>query len=347
MLKDEIIKSFVQLGSVLDYLSSSDLNNNVPFPLTQELIEEFNHCVKYQKRTNGWFTEENVRLAIKNHAINLTDKKLNDWQSEYGFAKSTKTVLVIMAGNIPLVGFHDFISVLMSGNRVMCKLSSDDSTLLPLIAEILLKINPKFIERISFVAGVASGFDAVIATGSNNTIHQFRNYFKNHPKILRKNRTSLAVIRGDEDDKDFQRLGNDIFNYFGLGCRNVAHLILPNNFDLNKIFKNITSFGDIIHHNKYANNYDYYRAIYMLNKVKFLENNFVIFMQSMELNSPVSVLNYHYYDSQEDIEKYLAQHNESIQVIIGKDFTNFGNSQFPLWTDYADKIDTMQFLLDL
>ena len=347
MFKEEIIKSFAQLGHVLKYVCNLEPDVAVPYPLDDELIARFQLCVNSQRLKNGWFTEENVWRAIRNHAVNLSDDKLNQWQASYGLSKSSKSILVVMAGNIPLVGFHDFVSVLMSGNNILCKQSSEDASLLPLIAEILIKINPNFKERIFFVNGPARDFDAVIATGSNNTIEQFRTYFRNLPCLFRKNRTSLAVLKGVETDEDIQRLGNDIFNYFGLGCRNVSHIMIPNNFNLNLFFKNIVSFSDIINHHKYANNYDYHRAIFLLNKIDFLDNNFVLINKNEDLISPIAVLNYHYYSSMKDIEDYIQTHRKSIQVIVGKDYLDFGKAQCPNWEDYADDMDTMDFLLNL
>jgi hypothetical protein len=347
MLKTEIIKSFVQLGDVLTYMINPNPINSMPFPLDNECFDNFQNCIKSQKLKNGWFTEENVILSIKNQALNLSFDKLTEWQLEYGFATISKSILVIMAGNIPLVGFHDFVSVLISGHKIKCKLSSDDATLLPFISEILVKINPDFEKRISFEYGSAKDFQAVIATGSNNTIGQFKNYFSNYPCLFRKNRTSLAVIKGDETDEDLKKLGSDIFNYFGLGCRNVSHLIVPKKYDLNNLFRNIVSFSDIIYHNKYANNYDYHRAIFMLNKKYFLDNNFLIVAENEELVSPVSVLNYHKYEFENEILEYMNKCKDDIQVIVGKDYLEFGKSQHPSWSDYADNLNTMNFLLNL
>jgi hypothetical protein len=347
MLKQEIIKSFSQLGIALRYLSNPDFYESVPFPLDKDTIEKFHFIVKNQRSRNGWFTEENVWLAINSHADNLTMEELEKWQEIYGILKFPKSILVIMAGNIPLVGFHDFVSVLMSGNKILCKLSSEDATILPYIAEILIKINPNFQKRIEFVNGPARKFDAVIATGSNNTINQFTSYFKNYPCLFRKNRTSLAILNGSETDEELQRLGNDIFNYFGLGCRNVSHLIVPNGYDLNRFFKNIVSYSNVIHHHKYANNYDYNRAVFLLNKVGFLDNNFILLTNNFEINSPIAVLNYHNYETNKDIDDYVNTHSENIQVIVGENYLEFGKAQYPRWQDYADNLNTMHFLLNL
>jgi hypothetical protein len=337
----------VQLGDVMTFLINPDLKKAMPFPLDNELYEDFQKCIKSQKLKNGWFTEENVLLSIKNHALNLSHEKLTEWQSDYGFSIYPKNVLVIMAGNIPLVGFHDFISVLISGHNIMCKLSSEDNTLLPFISDILVRINPKFEKRIAFVTGPAKEFDAVIATGSNNTISQFQSYFSGYPCLFRKNRTSLAIISGEESDDELKKLGTDIFSYFGLGCRNVSHLLIPQNYDLNKLFRNFISYSEIVNHHKYANNYDYHRAIFMLNKIEFLDNNFLIVTENEDLNSPVAVLNYHFYKSENEIVNYISKHEEGIQVVVGKNYLSFGRAQCPSWIDYPDNLDTISFLLKL
>ncbi len=347
MLKKEIIKSFSQLGNVLRFLSNPELYESVPFPLDQDAIDKFHFIVNSQRSRNGWFTEENVWLAINSHAENLTMEKLEKWQEIYGISKLPKSILVIMAGNIPLVGFHDFVSVLMSGNKILCKMSSEDATLLPFIAEILIKINPSFHKRIEFVNGPAKDFDAVIATGSDNTIKQFMSYFRNYPCLFRKNRTSLAILNGTETDDELKRLGKDIFSYFGLGCRNVSHLMVPKDYNIDAFFKNIISFSNVINHHKYANNYDYNRAVFLLNNIDFFDNNFFLLNKNEDLNSPIAVLNYHYYVTIKDVEDYINNNFNSIQVIVGKKYLDFGKAQSPGWEDYADDLNTMDFLLSL
>jgi hypothetical protein len=347
MLKEEIIKSFSQLGNVLNYLSNSKSEDTLPFPLDKNDVEHFQSVVRSQRLKNGWFTEDNVWLAIKSHADNLSSDKLQLWQNSYGISKNPKSILVIMAGNIPLVGFHDFVSVLMSGNKIKCKLSSEDNTLLPIIASILIKINPNFQKRIEFVNGPAKDFDAVIATGSDNTIKQFMSYFRNYPCLFRKNRTSLAILNGTETDEELQRLGTDIFSYFGLGCRNVSHLMVPKDYDIDVLFKNIVSFSNVIHHHKYANNYDYNRAVFLLNNIEFLDNNFFLLNKNEDINSPIAVINYHHYDTMKDVEDYIKNNFNSIQVIIGKKYLDFGRAQSPGWEDYADNLNSLDFLLNL
>ena len=249
-----------------------------------------------------------------------------------------------MAGNIPLVGFHDFLCVLMSGNTAICKLSTDDKTLLPALSSILIQFLPELKDRIVFTTGRIAQMDAVIATGSNNSLVYFEQYFGKYPHIFRKNRTSLAVISGNETSEDFNALGHDIFNYFGLGCRNVSHLLFPKEFNLNRFFEGIINHSEVANHNKYANNYDYNKAIYLMNNIPMLDNNFVLLMESKELFSPLSIVHYHYYSDQNELVAYLELQKENLQAIVGTNYIPFGQAQCPGLNDYADGIDTMTFL---
>ncbi len=315
--------------------------------LTTSEFEDFQELILKQKQKNGWFTEESVRQAMLSLGNQLSTEQLNTWQLPYSFTDKPKKVAIIMAGNIPLVGFHDFLCVLLSGNSAVCKLSSDDQSLLPALAEILMKIAPAFGDRIVFTQGRLGEIEAVIATGSDNSKLYFEQYFGKYPHIFRSNRTSLAVLSGNETDDDLQQLGFDIFNYFGLGCRNVSHLLLPRGFSLNRIFENITSFSEAINHHKYANNYDYNRAIFLMNSVPFLDNNIILLRENTELVSPLAVVHYQFYDDVKEVENFIEQQGEKIQAIVGQKYIPFGKAQSPALSDYADNVDTMQFLNSL
>ena len=296
---------------------------------------------------NGWFTKENVYQSLNALGSQLTESNLNEWTNDYSFSISPKNIAIIMAGNIPLVGFHDFMSVLISGHNAICKLSSDDNSLLPALAQHLIQFSPELKQRIIFTNGKMNKMDAIIATGSDNSIRHFKEYFGHLPNIFRKNRTSIAVLTGTETRDELALLGKDIFEYFGLGCRNVSHLIVPENYDFNLFFESIVDFHPIINHHKYANNYDYNKAVYLLNKSNLLDNNFVLLKKSNELFSPLAMINYHYYKNEEELNQYLEYHNEQIQIIVGKNYTAFGNAQRPLLTDYADGINTLNWLQKL
>jgi hypothetical protein len=259
-----------------------------------------------------------------------------------------------MAGNIPMVGFHDLLAVLLSGNFAVIKLSGDDKHLLPFVTKILCTIEPAYKERIEFREGRLSEIDAVIATGSNNSARYFEYYFGKIPHIIRKNRNSVAVLSGDEPPEELKKLGADIFSYFGLGCRNVSKLFIPKGYDLNLFFNAIFSYQEIINHNKYANNFDYNRAVYLMGKDKegLLENGFLFLVKSLEYASPVAVIFYEYYDDIALVNAKLTSDKEQIQCIVSniqaiQNRIPFGKAQQPELWDYADNVDTMEFLIGL
>jgi hypothetical protein len=249
-----------------------------------------------------------------------------------------------MAGNIPLVGFHDFLCVLASGNKVICKLSSEDNKLLPILSKILVHFLPELESRITFSNRNLSEFDAIIATGSNNSLLHFKQYFSKYPHLFRHNRTSIAVLTGKETKDELTLLGTDILDYFGRGCRNVTHLVLPRGFELNRFFEAIVDQGEVINNKKYGNNYDYNKAIHLMNQAVFLDNNFLLLKESEDLFSPLAMLHYHYYDSEIEVSNYIEKYQNEIQCVVGRKFIPFGRAQCPSLNDYADNIDTMKWL---
>ncbi len=349
--------AFVKLGLMLKQLAAGvrkdaefEALNNLYFEDAQELFA----LVKLQ---NGWFTEANVRLAIGAIATMLDETKLQKWLSLYAFPhenNNPKMVGLVLAGNIPLVGFHDFLAVLISGNSAIIKTSSDDKVILPFLVKILCTIEPAFSNRIVFTENRLNDCEAVIATGSGNTARYFEYYFGKIPHIIRKNRNSVAVLNGKESKEQLQHLGEDIFTYFGLGCRNVSKLFIPEGYDLNNFFNAIFPFQEIINHNKYANNFDYNRAVYLMGKDKegLLENGFLFLVKSKEYASPVAVIFYEYYKDLLKINTRLKEDAEKIQCIVSSceeidQRIPFGKAQNPELWDYADNVDTIQFLLSL
>lgn len=336
---DERIKAFSELGEILRGNVEGKGDN------------KFNHLtdlINNQEKYNKFFTPKNVRMAIKSIAEELTFENLKKWTDSYPALNVYSTpinVAVIMAGNIPLVGFHDFLSVLISGNNLIAKTSSKDAELIVRIGEILSAINPEFRDKIRFTDGLLAGFDAVIATGSDNSSRYFEYYFGKYPHIIRKNRNSIAVISGDETDHDLENLGDDIFSYFGLGCRNVSKVYLPEGYNVHTMIKNWERFSDVINHSKYANNYEYNMAIYLVNKEKFLDTGYLLLKESNQLSSPVSVLYYENYKSEEELTGKIDKLKEKIQCIIGKNHIPFGKAQSPKLWDYSDNADTLDFLL--
>jgi len=342
--KQEIIKGFEQLGLLMQALGENKDWVDFSTGLTEDEYLEIQKVINRQISYNGWFTKKNVKQSLYALGIQLSMSNLDKWSSIYTFSDSPKRIGVIMAGNIPLVGFHDFLSVLVSGNTIVAKLSSDDSTLLPALAGHLIQFVPALKERIEFTSGRIGEVDAIIATGSDNSVKYFEQYFGKYPHIFRKNRTSVAVLTEDETQSDIERLGEDIFCYFGLGCRSVSHLLLPEGFDMNRFFEGVVSYGDVINNNKYGNNYDYNKAVYLMNKHALLDNNFVLLRESDELFSPLAMIHYQFYKSQGEIDAYLSKYSEQIQVVVGKNYLNFGNSQCPGLSDYADGVDVMRWI---
>lgn len=301
---------------------------------------------------NNWFTRENVRLAMDGLIRYLEEEKLRSWLSSYELPdRDQKVVGVVMAGNIPLVGFHDFLAVLMSGNILLAKLSSQDPYLLPFIANDLIAIEPAFAERINFVDRLA-GMDAVIATGSDNSARYFKFYFGKNPHIIRQNRSSCAILNGDENAADFSGLGKDVFQYYGLGCRNVSKIFVPNGYHFNELLDNLAPFHTIIEHNKYQNNYDYNKSIYLVNRVHHFDNGFLLLTEDKALVSPISVLFFEYYESVQDLTEKLDRQQTKIQVTTSKDgwfpgSIPLGKAQQPELWDYADGVNTMLFLTSI
>ena len=228
-----------------------------------------------------------------------------------------------MAGNIPLVGFHDFLSVVISGNKALVKLSSDDKFLLPAVIELLFLIEPRFKDLIEIKPFIVKDMDAVIATGSNNSSRYFKEYFADKPHIIRKNRTSIAVLNGSETDEELKDLSDDVFTYFGLGCRNVSKVFLPKAYDLNKLFNAFFHHQEIVENNKYGNNYDYNKAVYLMNQDALLENGFMLLKEDEGLFSPISVLFYQYYDDVNEVARFIDVYEEDIQCVVGKKLYSF------------------------
>lgn len=331
-------------GKLFGLLSSESSWPGFASGVTEDEYNALTALINKEHIHNPWFTKESLKAALGSLAEMLDEAKLVSWTEKYAYADSPKNVLIVMAGNLPLVGFHDFICVLLSGHRAVCKLSSQDKHLLPAFVQVMCSMNPELQDRIRIALGPVKEIDAVIATGSDNSAGYFNEYFGKYPHIFRKNRTSVAVLDGTETDQELNALGKDMFQYFGLGCRNVTNIFLPEDFDKNRIFENIVSYGDIVNHHKYANNYDYNRTIYLMNKIPFLDNNFALFREDEQLFSPLSVIHLHPYSDRGNVDEFLAAHADAIQAVVGHTHIPFGKSQEPDLDDYADKIDTMKWL---
>ncbi len=348
MTQHDYINAFAALGKFLVQFREAN-NSNEPEQA------DFENLILGSAHFNGWFIEENVRSAVEGIAYMLEKEKLEKWLAAYTFTenKTPKRVGVIMAGNIPMVGFHDFLCVLISGNTCVAKLSSQDNRLLKALAAKLVAIEPRFKDRIVFEEGKLEHIDAVIATGSNNTSRYFEYYFGKYPNIIRKNRNSVAVLTGDETPEQLALLGDDIFMYFGLGCRNVSKLYVPEGYNFDNFFNAMESRKKIVFHSKYANNYDYNKAILLVGKQLHFDNGFLLLKEDEALSTPVSRLNYSFYKDFTAVKAELESRKNEIQCMVSvkpNEFNSgvlFGESQKPELWDYADGVDTMAFLLSL
>lgn len=339
------INAFCTLGEVIQ-----DKTEN---PLTAS----FWKTVSAAKNYNPWFTQDFCNYSINSIAKNwLNQSALLQWVKNYPQSffnpSSPKRIGVVMAGNVPFVGFHDLLSVLITGNIFIGKVSSKDGGIFQSLIDLLISIEPRFFEQISITEGKLENFDAVIATGSDNSARYFEYYFGKYPNIIRKNRHSLAVLSGDETDEELKGLANDIFLYFGLGCRNVSKVLVPNEYNIETLIKSFEAFKDLINHNKYANNYEYHRAIYLLNRVEHLDNGFVLVKPDETLGSPVGVIYFQYYSSIASVNSMLSSIDSSIQCIVSNiseidKRIPLGKAQEPELSDYSDGIDTINFLAAL
>jgi hypothetical protein len=336
---EERIKSFAVLGETLRrFLDDKSASGN----------ERLNMMIGIQHIHNPWFTPDNVRKAVTSIANELTPENLTIWTGNYPLLNVMTHPLrvgLIMAGNIPLVGFHDFLSVLISGNNLIAKTSSKDRDMIKFVSDTLCDINPLFKDKIEFTEGTLTNFDAVIATGSDNSSRYFDYYFGKYPNIIRKNRNSIAILEGDESDDDLENLGTDIFSYFGLGCRNVSKIYCPEGYNLKNMCEHWNNFSEVISHSKYANNYDFNKAVFIVNRESFLDTGYLILKEDSRLSSPVSVLFYEYYKSREAVKHQTEHLKVKIQCIVGKHDIPFGTAQSPHLWEYADGIDTIEFLL--
>jgi hypothetical protein len=352
MTLENRISAFTKLGDFLSQFSTEGIVKKENILYNDLFFDIFKTQIKRAKESNGWFTDDNVLFSLENWGKSLSKTNLEKWTSEFTFPeKTSKTIAIIMAGNIPLVGFHDFLSVLISGNKVLAKLSSNDKYFLPLIAKYLEHIEPNFKGKILFTDKELTGFDAVIATGSDNTARYFVYYFGKYPSIIRKNRNSVAVLTGNETEKELDAFGEDIFRYFGLGCRSVAKIFVPTDYNFDKLFKAIFKYGDIINYNKYQNNYDYNKAVYLMSLFKLQENGFLMLKEDESYSSPIATLFYEYYQSEEKLIEKIENDTDKIQCIVGniniQNTVKFGETQTPRLWDYADDINTIDFINNL
>ncbi len=297
---------------------------------------------------NAWFIPDFIDLSVTQIAERFLQRDLLEkWASEYQIPdreKDPKKIGIVMAGNIPLVGFHDFLCCFINGHHPVIKVSTRDSWLFPAILEFLNKKNPEAADHI-LVASMLKGMDAYIATGSNNSARYFNYYFGKYPSLIRRNRTSVAILEGNETAEELEKLADDIFLYFGLGCRNVTQIHVPENYDFIPLLAALRKYRWMADHHKYKNNYDYRLSLAILNKLQYMTNDCLLMLEDVSPFSPIAVLHYTYY---KDIKNSIsAENNENLQCIVGRQWLPFGKSQRPELSDYADGTDTMKFLRSL
>lgn len=332
---EERVKSFADLGEWF-----SDTSSEAFEILTQKAING-----------NSWFTPSHIQQAFQAWSEVLTTDKMEQWLQAYTFANSPKKVGLVLAGNVPLVGFHDVLSTLISGHQALVKCASQDAVLIKATIDALAKNAPHLAKQVLWVDRLTD-FDAVIATGSDNTSRYFEYYFAQHPHIIRKNRVSVAILNGKETAEEIKQLGKDIFTYYGLGCRNVAKIYVPEEYDLTQFIPHFDTFEQVLDHHKYRNNYDYNKSIYLVNREQHLDNGFLLFRETKDLVSPISVLFVERYKSEAQLSLNLAAQQDKIQCIVSQNGTYagslpFGQAQQPELWDYADGIDTLDFLSSL
>ena len=348
-------KAFVEVGNkigkVLTARSFYDLSAG-----EQALYYEIDDAVS----KNPWFTPNNVRRAMEGIRIMLDVSVMDRWLEKYALdhidkENHEKIIAVIMAGNIPFVGFHDMLCVLLSGHKFLGKLSSQDKYLPAILKRLILEVEPRIEEYIQFSESVIKGFDAVIATGSNNSARYFNYYFGKYPHIIRRNRSSLAILTGEESTGELEALSYDIFQYFGMGCRNVSKLLIPKDYGIEQVIASFLDWSHLKDHYKFFNNYEYQKAVMLVNKTKYIDTGFCLLVKDDRLVSPLAVLYYDEYADKKDVIAYANRHEEEIQCVVSRESFQAirtavvppGESQKPMPWDYADGVDTISFLLSI
>jgi hypothetical protein len=342
--------AFIELGKQMKAVFAEEIHTLSP----QQ--QDLKAVIEQVCSSNPWFIPEFSRHAVRSISEMLNADSLNRWlleESTISPDEPLKRIGVVMAGNIPAVGFHDFLCVLISGNLIQVKLSSDDHLLIPAIARLLIAIEPQFETRIQFVSGKLEQIDAVIATGSNNTSRYFEYYFGKYPSIIRKSRSSIAVLSGNETTEELSGLLDDLFLYFGLGCRNVTKLYVPAGYDFIPLLDLSNSKADLLlSHNKYYNNYEYNKAVFLVNGTQHLDTGYLLVKEDTALHSPIGVIHYETYTSVNEVINTLASIDETLQCVVSKiegisSAVRFGKSQQPALNEYADHVNTLNFLIQL
>lgn len=350
VLNDRVGRALVVLGETFKIYLADPVNPENEMALW--LSDAVNRA-----QENPWFTRESIHYCLRGWEQALMPSRINHWLRRYPELNtcrelSPSTILLVMAGNIPMVGFHDLICCLVAGHRVIAKLSSEDLHLIPVALKIMATADSSLASNAGFTTGQVSGFDAVIATGSDNTSRYFEYYFGKYPHLIRRNRNSMAVITGNESFTELDDLCDDIFTYFGMGCRSVSKILVPDGYDFSGLASLFDSRTEMSRHTKYRNNYDYRKSIFLLNGVPFIDHPNLLLVEDQSLASPLAVLHYQYYSNGKEISAIIRSHEGQLQTVVADQMITgmevpYGKSQQPDLWDYADRTDTLEFLLEL
>ncbi len=354
--RERFIRTFSLLGRFLGQFQAG-VRSTDPLvePLNLKHFEEFSTLIREEQIHNPWFTPVNVTRAFSALSRMLEAEVLEAWLGRYDLPERAKEqqkeIGLVMAGNIPLVGFHDMLCVLASGHRLLARTSGKDERLPVKVAEVLADLDSELMSRVRFTREPVRGIDALIATGSNNTARYFDYYFRAIPHVIRKNRNGVAVLTGEESAGELEALGSDIFTYFGMGCRNVTKLYIPDDYDLKVLLAVLDRFDALFQHHKYMNNVEYYRSIYLMNQLPFLDNGILLVKEDTATASPIGVVFYERYSEIGWVRDQLAARKEEIQCCVsvhpGIQGTILpGSTQDPMPWDYADGVDTLRFLTE-
>ncbi|MFT6715959.1 MAG: hypothetical protein ACJA0Q_000588 [Saprospiraceae bacterium] len=344
---DRRIKSFLSTGESIRKVLKSTHSKELSLEAERALF----HVIPSAFHKNAWFSELSVRSSLEGLVRMLNESDMLDWLSvslaSIKKKKEVSRIGIVMAGNLPLVGFHDLLCVLLAGEYAVIKMSSDDVQLLPLILNILEAHDKSISDSYCVENKGIKNIDKIIATGSDNTARYFEYYFAKYPSVIRKSRTSVAVISENITDQKIKELAKDMFQYYGLGCRNVSKLFLPKGFSVPHLIDHLRSYEAKMDNIKYINNLEYHKSILLINGAQYLDGGFFLMRESNDLFSPVSITNYQFYDHEQEVIDYLKEHDSQIQCVVGQSGeVGFGQAQSPKLWDYADKIDVMKFLLD-
>ncbi len=354
---DPFIRTYSKLGAFLTQFAEGIRSDALEMASLNEVhFEAFLAMVEDEHIHNPWFTPDSIKKAIGSIASMLEVDVLKKWLKPYELSSKVpnqiKTIGLVLAGNIPLVGFHDIMSVLASGHALLAKPSSKENRLICKVASVIADIDPLLGSRINITGERLKGIDAVVATGSDNSARYFEYYFRDIPHIIRKNRNGIAVLTGEESEEELMGIGTDIFTYFGLGCRNVTKLYIPKSYDLTVLLGVLDRFQYLYQHHKYGNNVDYRRTIYLMNQLDFLDNGVLLLKEDHAIASPVGVVYYERYSEIGWVQDQLMERKEEIQccVSIHPDIATAlppGTTQEPMPWDYSDGVDTIRFLMHL